>query len=167
MTKKNTPKQAAQKAAPVSTHDLVFPNDANPYGSMFGGKLMAIMDKTAALAAMKYARRVAVTASSEAIDFVHPVRIGDQIETRARVVWTGHSSMIVKVEVFANKLTRPDPIPCTSAHFTFVALDEEGHPTPVPPLLVSTKAEKMDHTEAEIVKKKALERKKKIDSLSK
>jgi len=151
-----------KRAETIRSWEIVFPNDANPVGTMFGGKLMAIMDKIAAIAASRYAEKIAVTASTEAMDFKCPVKVGDRIQTFARVVWVGRTSLVVKVDVYAeNPLTRKREH-TTTAHFNFVALDEKGKPAPVPPLLLETEEDRRDWEIAEIVKKKALERKERI-----
>ncbi len=154
-----------KKAAPVQSWEIVFPNDANPHGTMFGGKLTAKMDITAGIAAARFADRMVVTASTEAIIFLSPVRIGDRIEFIARVVWTGKTSMVVKVDVFAENLSDHNRVHCTTAHFNFVALDEYDQPTQVPSLLVETEEEKRDYQVAELVKKQALDRKTEIVKL--
>lgn len=150
--------------APVVIHswDLVFPNDANPRGTMFGGRLMALMDRIGAIAAGKYAETEVVTVSSDAIIFREPIRIGDRIETIARVVYAGTTSLIVRVDVFAEDSLSSQRKHCTDAHLTFVALDAEGKPCPVPPLALSTEEEKRDAHIAAHIKKEALERSKRI-----
>jgi acyl-CoA hydrolase len=152
-----------KKPVTISSWEIVFPNDANPQRTMFGGKLMSIMDKTAAIAASQYAKRMVVTASTEAMDFINPVYVGDRIQTTATVVWVGQTSLVVKVDVIAENPLRERRRHCVSAHFNFVALDKDNKPYPVPPLLLETKDEKREHRIAEIVKKKAVERKTKID----
>lgn len=150
-----------QKSEVVKSWEIVFPNDTNPHGTMFGGKMMAVMDKIAAIAAARYAERAVVTASTEAIIFKRPVKVGDRIQVLARVVWTGTTSMVVKVDVFAEHPISCLSHHCTTARFNFVALDKEGKPTPVPPLLVETDEEKRQHELADFVIKQALERRKK------
>ncbi len=151
-----------KRAEPLSSWDLVFPNDANPYGSMFGGRLMALMDKVGAMAGAAYAGTVVTTASTEAMDFLHPIRVGEQIEARARVVSVGRTSMVVKVDVYSDSVLTGKRQHCTSAHFNFVALDGSGRPTRVPPLLVETPEEKRDYEIAQIVKQKSIMRKQRI-----
>ncbi|MDH4229596.1 MAG: acyl-CoA thioesterase [Nitrospirota bacterium] len=151
-----------KRATTLSTWELVFPNDANPYGSMFGGNLMALMDKVGAMAAGNYAQRIVTTASAEAMDFKSPIHVGEQIEIRARVVATGNSSMVVKVDVYTDNPLTGERRHCTTAHFNFVALNTAGRPTPVPPLLVETKDEKRDHEIAGIVQQKAKNRREMI-----
>lgn len=151
-----------KKAETIRSWEIVFPNDANPQQTMFGGKLMVIMDKTAGIAASRYSKRIVVTASTEAMDFITPVYVGDRIRTTAKVVWAGKTSLVVKVDVEAEDPLTGERRHCTSAHFNFVALDENNNPTAVPPLLVETPEEKREYQIAEIVKKQAMERKKQI-----
>jgi len=151
-----------RKPEEVRSWELVFPNDANPLGSMFGGRVMAIMDKIAGIAAGRFAGMPVVTASTEAIDFKLPIRVGDRIETVARVVWVGKTSIVVKVGVYAEDPQTCDYVLCTSAHFNFVALDRNGKPTRVPEIIVESDEEKHDYKVAEFVKKQALERRKEL-----
>jgi acyl-CoA hydrolase len=154
---------AAKKSEPISSWDIVFPNDANPLGTMFGGRMMAIMDEMAGIASSRYCGRPAVTASTEAFIFKRPVIVGDRIETIARVVWVGNTSLVVKVEVFSEKPVKmKERLSCTSGHFNMVAVDDFGKPTNVPDLLVETEKEKQDYEVAEIVKNQALIRKKEV-----
>jgi acyl-CoA hydrolase len=148
-----------RRSETVRSWELVFPNDANPHGTMFGGKLMSIMDITAGIAASRYSGNLVVTASTESIIFKNPVRIGDRIETLARVVCTGTTSLVIKVDVFSENQQNNKRQHCTTAHFNFVALDQAEKPTPVPPLLVETEEEKREFQIAEFVKEQALERK--------
>lgn len=152
-----------KKSEPVSSWDIVFPNDTNPLGSMFGGKLMAIMDEMAGIAASRFCHRPSVTASTEAFIFKNPVKVGERIETIARVVRAGNTSMVVRVEVYAeNPVKAGSRKQCTTAHFNMVAVDSEGKPTTVPALIVETEMEKQDLEVANIVKKQALIRKKQV-----
>ncbi len=151
-----------KRAETLSSWELVFPNDANPYGSMFGGRLMALMDKVSAMAGAAYASTVVTTASTEAMDFLHPIRVGEQIEVQARVVSVGRTSMVIKVDVYSDSVFTGERHHCTSAHFNFVALDGNGRPTRVPPLRVETPEEKRDYEIAQIIKQKAIKRKERI-----
>lgn len=155
-----------RKSEQIQSWEIVFPNDTNAHGTMFGGKIMAIMDKIAGIAAARYARNLVVTVSTEGVHFKEPVHVGERLESTARVVWVGHSSMVIKVVVNTENFLTGERKECTSAHFNFVALDQNEHPTKVPPLLVETEAEKRDYAIAEIVKKKALERKQNIEDAS-
>lgn len=112
--------------------EIVFPNDTNPYGTMFGGAAYALMDRAAFLAANGFARQNAVTASSEHVDFSVPIRQGDIVEAVARVVFTGRSSIVVRVDLNARSPLEAAWRRCTSGLFTMVAVDGAGAPQPVP-----------------------------------
>ena len=114
--------------------EMVFPDHTNHLGTLFGGQALAWMDKAAFIAASRYARRSVVTARSEQVDFQLPIRQGQLVETIARVMSVGSSSMQVDVEVFAEDLLSGDRELCTRGRFTMIALDARGRPTPVPPL---------------------------------
>jgi acyl-CoA hydrolase len=114
--------------------ESVFPTDTNPQGTLFGGQLVAWMDKAAGIAAMRQARRTVVTAAIENISFKVPILVGDLVELKALVVSVGRTSMVVEVEVFREGPFGTDRELCTVGRFTMVALDEERRPTPVPPL---------------------------------
>lgn len=134
----------------VETTYLVMPNQANPHGTAFGGAVVAWIDMTAAMAAQRHCGREVVTAGIDSIVFKEPIRIGDQVRLQASVNYVGRTSMEVGVQV-----TRQDPyggnsVVATSAHLTFVALDENKRPFPVPPLILRTKAEKERYRTAEI-----------------
>lgn len=114
--------------------DLVFPNQTNHIGTLFGGHALAMMDKAASIAAHRYARRTVVTASIEHTDFVTPVYEGELVEVSAHVVKTGRTSLVVEVELWAEALLSGERRLCTRGKVNMVALDESGKPTPVPQL---------------------------------
>lgn len=114
--------------------DIVFPPETNHYGSMFGGRVTAYMDRVASIAAMRHCRRSVVTAAIERIDFLSPIALGDAIVLEAMVVFVGRTSMVVHIRVESENLLSGERRHTASAFFTFVALDQSGHPTPVPPV---------------------------------
>ncbi|MDH5832380.1 acyl-CoA thioesterase [Luteimonas kalidii] len=114
--------------------EIVFPDHTNHIGTLFGGTALAWMDKAAFIAASRYARRSVVTARSEQVDFKLPIRQGQLVETVARVVAVGRTSMQVDVELIAEDLLSGDRAPCTRGRFVMIALDGDGTPSPVPPL---------------------------------
>lgn len=117
--------------------EMVFPNQTNHYGTLFGGQALALMDKVAFITASRYARTTVVTASSERCDFHLPVRQGQLVELVSRIVATGRTSMTVEVDLHAEDLLSGDRRRCTRGRFVLVALDAHGQPTHVPPLPVS------------------------------
>ena len=120
--------------------EMVFPEQTNHLGTLFGGQALAMMDKAAFIAASRYARRAVVTASSERVDFHVPVRQGQLVELLARVVATGNTSLSVEVKLFSEDLLSGERKLCTQGRFVLVAVDADGHKSPVLPLEVATKA---------------------------
>lgn len=119
----------------ASTSHHVMPDDTNHLGTLFGGRAMAWMDLAAGLAAMRLCRHVVVTASIEKVDFQVPIRGGEIAVVEARVVSVGRSSMRVTVDMFRESPQTGERTICTSGVFHMVALDDNGLPTRVFPLL--------------------------------
>jgi len=114
--------------------DLVFPNQVNHLGTLFGGHALALMDKAASVTAHRRACHTVVTASLDRVDFLTPVYEGELVEVIADVSHVGRTSLIVVTELWAENLITGDRRLCTKGKFTMVALDDEGKPTPVPPV---------------------------------
>lgn len=148
-----TPAPREKTATKIHTLEIVFPNQTNHYGTMFGGQVIALADKAAYFAANKYCRSNVVTASMERFDFRAPIRSGDTVECEARVVYAGRSSMVVKVEIFAESADRDERVLCTSGYLTMVALDDQGKPKRVPPLKIRSAAEQEAWEEARKIRK--------------
>lgn len=123
----------SEHAAPQETRivEMVFPNQANHYGTLFGGDALRLMDMAAFVAASRHARRPVVTASSERIDFHVPVRQGQLAEVVGRVTRTGRSSMAVEVELWAEDLLTGARELCTKGSFVLVAVDKNGRPVSI------------------------------------
>lgn len=124
---------------------LIFPLDTNHHDTMFGGKLMEYMDKVAAIAAMRHARMQVVTASTDSLDFLAPIQVGEVIEVEAFVTWTNRSSMEIYVTVNSENLYSGVRKTTVTAFFTFVALDDNGKPASVPAVIPETEEEKQLH----------------------
>ncbi len=129
--------------------ELALPNDANPLGDLLGGHVMHLVDMAGALAAMRHARRPVVTAAVDHLTFLHPVKIGQLLVLRSSVNRAFRTSMEVGVKVMVEDLTSGEIQHTSSAYLTFVALDEHGRPTPVPPVIPETPEEKRRFKEAE------------------
>ena len=115
--------------------EMVFPNDTNPLGTLFGGTMVAWMDKAAGYASMRHAGGIVVTAAIDRIEFAVPVRVGDIIELTATVNSVGRTSMRVTVEAYRESVRDGTGRElCTSGEFTMVAIDDSGRPTEAPPL---------------------------------
>jgi acyl-CoA hydrolase len=125
-------KLEAGKLTEARLIEMVFPEQTNHYGTLFGGEALALMDKAAFIVASRFARRTVVTASSERVDFHVPVRQGQLVELVARVVSTGNTSLNVVVDLFAEDLLTGDRRLATRGNFVLVALDAHGSKTAVP-----------------------------------
>lgn len=129
---------------------MVFPNDLNSNDTVFGGLIMAQMDRFAAVAADRHAGGVCVTVGVDAVHFIAPARRGDVLIFNAAVnrAWT--TSMEVGCKVEAERIGGGDRRHILSAYLTFVAQDGQGRPRPVPPLLPETRQEKHRYEEAQL-----------------
>lgn len=121
---------------------IVLPPDTNSYGTLFGGKLMSYIDDVAAISAMRHARKTIVTASTDSVDFLHPIFQGHSVCLESFVTYTGRSSMEVFVKVIAENLLTGDRNVCALSFITMVAIDEKGKPTEVPQVIPETEEEK-------------------------
>ena len=108
--------------------EMIFPEQANHYGTLFGGTALNLMGKAAFVAATRAARKPVVMAASERIDFRVPVKVGQMVELVARVEGTGRSSLSVKVEMFAESPISGERCSAIQGHFVMVAVDANGRP---------------------------------------
>jgi len=116
--------------------EIVFPQDTNPRGTMFGGAAYAMMDKAAFVAANRFSRLMSVTAASERLEFTIPIHHGMIVEVIVQVIHAGSTSMVVEAELFCQEPLEDVRQRATVGYFTMVAVDAEGRPCRVPPLLV-------------------------------
>jgi len=114
--------------------EMVFPEQTNHYGTLYGGQALALMDKAAFIAASRYARCAVVTRSSERVDFHVPVRQGQLVELLARVACTGRTSITVEVKLYSEDLLTGERQLATQGRFVLVAVSPDGRPAPVPVL---------------------------------
>ncbi|MGI6776510.1 MAG: acyl-CoA thioesterase [Acetivibrionales bacterium] len=143
----------------VEMTELVLPNDTNLLGNLLGGRLMHWIDIAGALAASRHSNRVVATVAIDSLDFRHPVRVGERVILKAKLTWAGRTSMEVTVKVYAENMKTGNTIMTNKAFITFVALDDEGKSTEVPPLYPETEEEKKDYIEAELRRNERLKRK--------
>lgn len=121
--------------------EIIFPADTNYHGTLFGGKVMQYIDKIATVASMRHARKLVVTASSDSLDFLAPVKLGEALQLEAFVSWTHRSSMEVYVKVESENLLTGETQTTATSYLTFVAVDDQGKPTPVPQVIPETEEE--------------------------
>ncbi|GIN92184.1 putative acyl-CoA thioester hydrolase YkhA [Siminovitchia terrae] len=119
----------------------VSPPDTNHHGNLFGGKLMSDVDDVASIAAARFARKPVVTVSTDSVDFFKPIRIGDAVTMEAIVTWSGTTSMEVFVKVLSEHLITGEKSIAAFSFLTFVALDENGRPSPVPKAIPESEEE--------------------------
>ena len=114
--------------------EMVFPEQANHYGTLFGGQALALMDKAAFMLASRFARLPLVTACIEKIDFHAPVKQGQIVDLVSRIVGTGRTSITVEVELYGEDILSGARSLSTRGRIVLVALDAGGKPTQVPAL---------------------------------
>ena len=112
--------------------ELMMPHMANLQGSVFGGIILSLIDRVAAVAAIRHCAGPAVTVSVDQVDFREPIHVGEFVVAKASVNYVGRTSMEVGVRVEAEQIVTRQRRHTNSCYLTFVALDDEGHPTDVP-----------------------------------
>ncbi len=122
--------------------EMVLPNDTNHVGNLFGGKLLQWVDITAAIAAQRHCGRVVVTAAINHVSFDNPIKQNQVVTLEAKVSRAFTSSMEIYVDVFVENPVNGARTKCNEAILTFVAIDQNGAPLPVPELIPETDLEK-------------------------
>ncbi|GAB4204285.1 MAG: acyl-CoA thioesterase [Roseiflexaceae bacterium] len=146
-------KLSARSAPEVHIADIVLPNQTNGHNTMFGGDVMALMDRAAAIAALRFCRLPVVTASTERIDFRTPIQAGEIIEAISRVIYVGRTSLMVRIHIYAEHPLIGDRRLCTTGYFSMVAIDAEGRPTPVPELLLEDESARAEWAAGEEIRR--------------
>jgi len=122
-------------------NELVLPNDTNTLNNLMGGRLLHWMDIAAAISAQKHCNRIVVTASVDNVSFQHPIKLGDVITIEAVVTRAFHTSVEVRLDVWAENIPSGSRQKSNEAYYTFVALDQDGKTIPVPELVPETEDE--------------------------
>lgn len=128
-------------ASRVTLSQLMHPEHANLLGNVHGGWIMKLVDEAAALACMRHAQRKVVTVAIDSMTFRKPIKIGDLIILNAEVTYAGRTSMEAEVRVLAENPITGEQTHTNTAYLVYVALDDEGRPTAVPPLQSETEDE--------------------------
>lgn len=137
------------RGSQVTFSDLAEPQSQNVAGTLFGGVLLGFIDRAAAFCAMKHAGRPVVTRSFDEVEFNEPIYIGELVVAHASVNFTGKTSMEVGVRVMAQNPITGVERHTNTCYATFVALDENGRPARVPPILPETDEEKRRHADGQ------------------
>jgi len=124
----------APPAAEPAIRVIAMPADTNPYGDIFGGWLMSLMDSAAGSVAARHSKGRAVTIAVDGMTFLRPVVVGDEVSVFARLVSVGNTSMKIAVEAWRRTRHDDRSYRVTKADFTFVAIGEDRQPRSVPPL---------------------------------
>jgi len=140
MTNKLTPKTTSVSRVTIS--QLMHPEHANLLGNVHGGWIMKLVDEAGALACMRHAQKKVVTVAIDSMTFRQPIKIGDLVILNAEVTYTGHTSMEAEVHVVAENPITGEQTHTNTAYLVYVALDNEGHPTTVPALILETHEER-------------------------
>lgn len=111
---------------------MPMPRDLNSAGDVFGGWVMSQMDIGSSVLAVRRAQGRVATVAVDGMHFVRPVKVGDIFNCYCRIVREGRTSVTICVEAWVERRGTPCLEKVTQAHFTFVALDEDGRPTPLP-----------------------------------
>jgi acyl-CoA hydrolase len=128
--------------------EMVMPNDTNPMGNLMGGNLLRWMDIASGICAGKHCEAHVVTASVDHVSFQKPIKVGDIVTLEATATRAFRTSVEIYVEVFANDIKGGNARRCNHAYYTFVGLDDEGNPTPAPPVLPLTEIEQQRYDSA-------------------
>lgn len=120
--------------------ELVLPQHTNAFGTCFGGQILSWIDIAAGITAGRHARTVAVTVAFDDVHFITPIRLGDVVSIQARLCLTGRTSMEVEVQVWRQRYDGPREH-ANTAYVVFVAVDADGRPVPVPPIVIDNAAD--------------------------
>lgn len=157
MTKTARPAARPVRESQHETSELMMPHHANNLGHVFGGVMLSMMDKTAAVAAFRHCRMNVVTASIDRVDFREPIHVGDLVVMKASVNYVGRTSMEVGVRVEAEELLSGRRRHTNSCYLTFVAVDRNGRPIEIPGLVPETPEQLRRSQAAEQRRKRRLE----------
>ncbi len=130
----------AQDSHTETTH-LVLPNDTNTLGNLFGGQLLKWLDMTCAISAHRHCKRVVVTAAVNNVSFDRPIKLGDFVTIQCKVSRAFRTSMEVWADVWVEDQMTGGKIKCNSAQYTFVGVDQGGHPAEIPEVIPQTDEE--------------------------
>jgi acyl-CoA hydrolase len=155
MTVDMTPRSPT--ASIVQMTELVLPQHTNALGTCFGGTILSWIDIAAGISARRHANRIAVTVAFDDVHFLTPIRLGDIVSVTAQVSYVGRTSMEIWIEVWRESYEGVREHSNT-AYVTFVAVDQQLRPVPVPPLLLVTEEERRRFHEGERRRQDRLQR---------
>ena len=125
--------ETSEPRGELTVRTIAMPADTNANGDIFGGWVLSQMDQAGGIAGVERAQGRVVTIAVDAMTFIRPVKVGDVLCVYTQVESVGRTSMKIHVEAWARRFTTHSREKVTDATFTFVAIDDEGRPRPVPP----------------------------------
>jgi len=146
-------------ASRITLSQLMHLEHANLLGNVHGGWIMKLVDEAGALACMRHAQRKVVTVAIDSMVFREPIRIGDLVILKAEVSYTGRTSMEAAVVVHAEDPLTGEQTHTNTAYLVYVALDNAGRPTLVPPLEAETDEERQGMEQAQARQERRLKQK--------
>jgi acyl-CoA hydrolase len=111
--------------------EIVYPGQTNSQGTLFGGHALSLMDRLSFILASRFTRRAVVTACTEKIEFVSPVKEGELVELLGTVIHVGRTSLRLRIEMYREDLLSGDRSLCTTGEFVMVAVGADGRPVPI------------------------------------
>lgn len=135
-------------ASRARMNEMVMPNDTNPLGNLMGGRLMQWMDVCSAISAQRHCNRNVVTVAADSIEFKNAIKLGELVVIEGEVTRTFNSSMEIAMEAWSENLRTGERRLCTTSFYTFVAVDADGQPVPVPEIIPETDFEKKRYEQA-------------------
>ncbi|MDB5511252.1 MAG: acyl-CoA hydrolase [Enterovirga sp.] len=127
-----TEKAPAEPEGELTVRTIAMPADTNANGDIFGGWVMSRMDQAGGIAGVERSQGRVVTVAVDAMTFIRPVRVGDVLSVYTRLAGTGRTSLKIQIEAWATRFQSRHHEKVTEATFTFVAIDDEGRPRPLP-----------------------------------
>jgi acyl-CoA hydrolase len=137
--------------------EIMMPQHANNLGHVFGGVILSLLDRVAAVSAIRHARQNCVTVSVDRVDFREPIHLGDLVIMKSSVNFVGRTSMEIGVRVEAEDLSTGARRHTNSCYLTFVAIDRNHRPVEVPPIIPETEDEKRRYQAAQERRRRRLE----------
>lgn len=148
------------RASRISIAQMMQPEHANNLGNVHGGWIMKLVDEAGALACMRHAQRRVVTVAIDSMVFRHPIKTSDLVILNAEVTYTGSTSMEAEVQVIAENPITGQRWQTNTAYLVYVALDDDGKPVAVPPIMAETVDEERKFAEAKERQARRLEQRK-------
>jgi uncharacterized protein (TIGR00369 family) len=140
MTESLPPK--SMRASRITLSQLMHPEHANLLGNVHGGWIMKLADEAGALSCMRHAQKKVVTVAIDSMTFRQPIKLGDLVILNSEVTYTGRTSMEATVEVIAENPITGERTHTNTAYLVYVALDDEGCPTTVPPVIAESEEDR-------------------------